>query len=57
MFHSLRHTLKREMIKAGVDDEVRRTVLGHAPKDAYEGYVGPDLETVARELEKLQPLF
>lgn len=56
-FHSLRHTLKREMIKAGVDDEVRRAILGHAPKDAHEGYVGADLETMSREFAKMQPLF
>lgn len=57
VFHSLRHTLKREMTRAGVDPDVRRAVLGHKPRDAHEGYEGPDLETVAAELEKMPPLF
>ena len=56
-FHSLRHTLKREMSNAGIDPDVRRAVLGHAPKDAHDGYAGASLWAVSRELAKLPALF
>ena len=57
VFHSLHHTSKREMIRAGIDDEVRRAILGHAPRDAHEDYAGPDLETLAREFARMPALF
>ena len=56
-FHSLRHTLKREMSNAGIDPDVRRAVLGHSPKDAHDGYAGASLWAVSRELAKLPALF
>ena len=57
VFHSLRHTLKREMSNARIDPDVRRVILGHAPKDAHDGYDGHSLEAVAEEFARLPPMF
>lgn len=57
VFHSLRHTLKREMSNARLDPDVRRIVLGHAPRDAHDGYDGHSLAAVADELARLPRLF
>lgn len=57
VFHSLRHTLKREMSNADIDPDVRRTILGHAPKDAHDGYAGHSLEALAEEFARLPALF
>lgn len=56
-FHSLRHSLKREMSNARIDPDVRRVILGHAPKDAHDEYEGHSLQAVAEELSRLPPLF
>ena len=56
-FHSMRHTLKREMSNAGVDPDVRRSILGHAPKDAHDGYAGPSVWAISEQFAKLPPLF
>lgn len=56
-FHSLRHTLKREMSNARVDPDVRRAILGHVGKDAHDGYASAALWAVRRELAKVPPLF
>jgi integrase len=56
-FHSLRHTLKRELSNAGVDPDVRRTILGHAAKDAHDSYASASLWAVSREMTKLPSLF
>jgi integrase len=56
-FHSLRHTLKREMSNAGIDPDARRAILGHAPKDAHDSYAGPSIWAIATELTKLPALF
>lgn len=57
VFHSLRHTLKREMSNARIDPDVRRVILGHAPKDAHDGYDGHSLEAIAEEFARLPPMF
>ena len=57
VFHSLRHTLKREMSNARIDPDVRRAILGHAPRDAHDGYAGHSLEAIADEFVRLSPLF
>jgi integrase len=57
VFHSFRHTLKREMSNSSVDPDVRRAILGHAPRDAHDRYAGPSLKTIAREFAKMPPLF
>jgi integrase len=57
VFHSFRHTLKREMSNARIDPDVRRLILGHAPRDAHDGYDGHSLEAIAEELAELPPLF
>lgn len=57
VFHSFRHTLKREMSNAGVDPDVRRAILGHSAEDAHDVYAGHGLEGAARELAKMRPLF
>jgi integrase len=56
-FHSFRHTLKREMSNAGIDPDIRRTILGHAAKDAHDGYAGPSIWAVAIELAKMPSLI
>lgn len=56
-FHSLRHTLKREMSNASIDPDVRRAILGHAAKDAHDGYAGASLWATAAEFAKLPVLF
>lgn len=56
-FHSLRHTLKREMSDAGVDSDMRRQILGHAPRSAHDGYTGGSVAALERELAKVAPLF
>ena len=56
-FHSLRHTLKREMSNARIDPDVRRLILGHAPKDAHDGYEGHSLQAIAEELARLPALL
>ena len=57
VFHSLRHTLKREMSNARVDPDVRRALLGHTGKDAHDGYAGHSLEALAAELDRMGALF
>jgi integrase len=57
VFHSLRHTLKREMSNARVDPDVRRAILGHAPKDAHDGYAGHSLAAVAQEFARMPAMF
>ena len=57
VFHSLRHTLKREMSNARIDPDVRRVIMGHAPTDAHDGYDGHSLEAVASEFSRLPPMF
>lgn len=56
-FHSLRHTLKKEMNDARVDPDMRRQILGHAPKSAHDGYSGASLKALADELGKVPALF
>ncbi len=56
-FHSLRHTLKREMSNAGIDPDVRRAILGHAARDAHDGYAGASVWAIAAEFAKLPALF
>ena len=56
-FHSLRHTLKREMSNAAIDPDVRRAILGHAAKDAHDGYAGASLWAIGAEFAKLPVLF
>lgn len=57
VLHSFRHTLKREMSDAGLDPDVRREILGHAPKDAHDGYTGHSLAAIAAEFARMPPLF
>jgi hypothetical protein len=57
VFHSFRHGLKREMSDAGLDPDVRRVVIGHAPRDAHDAYAGHSLRAVAEELARMPPLF
>ena len=57
VFHSFRHTLKREMSDAGVDPDARMAILGHVPRDAHGRYAGHSLKGLADELAKMPPLF
>lgn len=57
VFHSFRHTLKREMSNARIDPDVRRAILGHAPRDAHDGYAGHSLEAIAEEFARLPAQF
>lgn len=55
--HSWRHTLKREMSNARVDSDLRRIILGHAPRDRHDGYVGHSLGAAAEEFARMPALF
>jgi len=57
VFHSLRHTLKREMTNARVDPDMRRQILGHAPRSAHDQYAGASVSALAEELAKVRPFF
>jgi integrase len=57
VFHSLRHTLKREMSNARVDPDMRREIIGHAPRSAHDSYAGASLPALEQELNKVTPLF
>ncbi len=58
VMHSMRHTLKTAMADAGIEGEYRRLILGHKPRDVHEAdYEPPSIKTIAREFEKMKPLF
>lgn len=57
VFHSLRHSLKREMSDARIDIEARKAILGHAATDAHGEYEGHSLQALAKELALVPPLF
>jgi integrase len=57
VFHSLRHTLKREMSNARIDQDVRRVILGHAGRTAHDNYDGHSLSALSCELDRLPMLF
>ena len=57
VFHSLRHTLKREMNNARLDPDMRRQILGHAGRTAHDEYAGASMSALADELARMPPLF
>jgi integrase len=57
VFHSWRHTLKREMSNARVDPDARRLILGHGNRDAHDRYEGHSLGSLNAELERVPELF
>ncbi len=57
VFHSFRHTLKTEMNRSGIDSDVRRLILGHGAKDPHDRYGEYPISSLAKEFEKLSPMF
>jgi integrase len=45
-FHSLRHAYASMMANAGVSEEIRMKLAGHASKDVHAGYTHHELETL-----------
>ncbi|TPL45434.1 site-specific integrase [Mesorhizobium sp. B2-4-6] len=52
--HSLRHTLKDKLVRAGVPEAVQNMILGHSSGAVSEAYGGPEarLEVATRALRK-----
>lgn len=55
-FHSLRHTLSTNLMKAGVDKRVAMELVGHEDQDVHEGYTHFPLELLSAEIGKLPSL-
>lgn len=51
VIHSLRHTIRTRMRKAGVNEHVIRKMLGHSDRDASEGYDHIDLDDQRKAVE------
>jgi integrase len=51
-FHSLRHTCNSLLANAGVSQEIRRHILGHASSRVNDGYTHLEMQTMADALKK-----
>ena len=51
-FHSLRHTCNSLLANAGVSQEIRRQILGHASSRVNDGYTHLETQTMADALKK-----
>ena len=57
VMHSFRHGLKVAMADAGIDGDLRRAFLGHAPRDTHDQYQLPSTRALAAALASMPPLF
>ena len=55
-FHSLRHSFNSVMANAGVSDEIRMKLTGHASKKMNERYTHMQLATLENAV-KAMPMF
>jgi integrase len=55
-YHSLRHTLTSLMHNAGVSQELRMQVTGHATEDAHQNYTHTELDTLRAALASVPSL-
>ena len=54
--HSCRYTMATRGHSMGIDDDTLAKILGHADFDMTSGtYIQADLETLRREMSKLEP--
>lgn len=56
IFHSLRHSFNSAMANAGVSDEIRMKLTGHASKKMNERYTHLQMATLKNAMAAL-PLF
>jgi integrase len=54
VIHSLRHTRVTRLRKAGISEEIRMKLVGHAGKDVHAGYDHVDLEDQLEVVKKVQ---
>jgi integrase len=52
-FHSLRHAYASMMANAGVSEEIRMKLAGHASKDVHAGYTHHELQTLRSAVAQL----
>ncbi len=55
-FHALRHSFNSALANAGVDQELRMKLTGHASKEMNRGYTHHELETLRAAVGKLPAL-
>jgi integrase len=55
-FHSLRHSFNSALAAAGVSQELRMKLTGHATPSANTGYTHHELETIRTALESISKL-
>ena len=55
-FHSLRHSFNSAMANAGVSQEVRQKLTGHASAEMNKLYTHHELETLRNAIAKLPSL-
>ena len=55
-FHSLRHSFNSEMANAGIPQEMRQRLTGHASKAVNDRYTHPELKTLRKAVESVPSL-
>ena len=55
-FHSLRHSFNSEMANAGVPQEIRQRLTGHASKAVNDSYTHAFLETLRQAVATVPPI-
>ncbi len=55
-FHSLRHSFNSAMANAGVTQEMRQRLTGHASKAVNDRYTHPELDTLRKAVESVPSL-
>jgi integrase len=55
-FHSLRHSFNSEMANAGVGEELRMKLTGHATREEHKKYTHHELAPLRAAINKIPPL-
>ena len=55
-FHSLRHSFNSEMANAGIPQEMRQRLTGHASKAVNDRYTHAELKTLRNAVESVPSL-
>ena len=53
VLHGFRHYANSEMANAGVENDVRKQILGHARTDTHDGYTHFDVAILKRSVDKI----